>query len=52
MPIVHSRRNFLAGLSLAGAAGMLGGGRSLAAEGPLETTTLRLRRAPSICVAP
>ncbi len=52
MPIVHSRRHFLAGLSVAGAAGVLGTGRVLADEGPPETTTIRLPRDPSICVVP
>ena len=53
MHIMQSRRDFLASLSAAGAAGVLGGGRtSLADEGPLETTSLRLYRDPSICVAP
>ena len=52
MHIMESRRDFLAGLSAAGAAGVLGTRASLADEGPPETTTLRLRRDPSICVAP
>ena len=52
MPIVHSRREFLAGLSLAGAAGVLGTRQSLADEGPPETTTLRLPLTSSICLAP
>ncbi|HEX2134755.1 MAG TPA: ABC transporter substrate-binding protein [Microvirga sp.] len=52
MPIGHSRRSFLAGLALAGAAGVLGARRSLAAEGPPETTTIRLPFNPNICTAP
>jgi NitT/TauT family transport system substrate-binding protein len=56
MHIIQSRRDFLAGLSAAGAASMLGGRRALADEGPPETTTLRLRRdSPGsgyICYAP
>ena len=52
LPIEHSRRDVLAGLSAAGAAGVLGARGSLADEGPPETTTLRLRRDPSIRVAP
>jgi NitT/TauT family transport system substrate-binding protein len=48
----QSRRHFVAGLSAAGAAAVFGARRSLADEGPLETTVLRLRRDPSICVAP
>ena len=59
------RREFLGGLALAGAAGLVGlrsaglaadifGPRStaLAAEPPPETTTIRLTRAPVICLAP
>jgi NitT/TauT family transport system substrate-binding protein len=52
MPIVHSRRHFLASLSAAGAAGVLGTRRSFAEEPPLETTTIRLVRPSGICVAP
>ncbi len=52
MPIIHSRRDVLAGLSLAGAALLARNSPSLADEGPPETTTIRLRRDPSICVAP
>jgi NitT/TauT family transport system substrate-binding protein len=52
MKIIQSRRGFLAGLAAAGAVGVLGGRASLAADGPPETTVLRLRRDPSICIAP
>jgi NitT/TauT family transport system substrate-binding protein len=51
MHIMQSRRHFLASLS-AGAAGALGAPSSLAAEGPLETTTVRLTTAAGICIAP
>jgi NitT/TauT family transport system substrate-binding protein len=51
MPILQSRRDFLASASLAAAAGAFTR-RSLADEGPPETTTIRLRRDPSICIAP
>src|SRR5918994_594653 len=51
MHIMQSRRNFLTTLSAVGAAGVLGARGSLA-EGPPETTTVRLHRDPSICVAP
>lgn len=44
MQIVQSRRQFLAGLSLTGTAGLLGVPRSLHAEPPPETTTVRLPR--------
>jgi NitT/TauT family transport system substrate-binding protein len=52
MPIVHSRREFVAGLSLAGATSLLGARTSLADEGPPETTTIRLGHDITICVAP
>jgi NitT/TauT family transport system substrate-binding protein len=52
MQIIQSRRDFLASASSAAAAGLLSTGASLAGEGPPETTTLRLRRIPAICVAP
>ena len=42
MQIVQSRRHFLASTSSAAAAGVLGTRRSLADEGPPETTTIRL----------
>ena len=42
MQIIQSRRDFLASLSAAGAAGVLGARASLADEGPPETTTIRL----------
>jgi NitT/TauT family transport system substrate-binding protein len=48
-----SRRTFLGGLTLAGAAGLLGlRPEPAAAEPPPETTTLRLARDRSLCVAP
>jgi NitT/TauT family transport system substrate-binding protein len=52
MQITQSRRDFLACASLAAAAGALGGRGSLADEGAPETTTVRLHRDPSICIAP
>ena len=42
MHIMQSRRDFLASLSAAGAAGVLGARASFADEGPPETTTVRL----------
>jgi len=48
----QSRRDFLASASLAAAAGVLGGRPLLAAEGPPETTTIRLGRLRSLCLAP
>jgi NitT/TauT family transport system substrate-binding protein len=48
-----SRRRFLGGMTLAGAAGLFGlPAKRVAAEPPPETTTLRLMRLPSICEAP
>ena len=52
MQIIQNRRDFLASLSVAGAAGVLGARASLADEGPPETTTIRLLQDPNICVAP
>jgi NitT/TauT family transport system substrate-binding protein len=52
MRIGQSRRRFLAGLSAAGAAGVLGARGSLADEKPLETTSVRLTTAAGICIAP
>ena len=47
-----TRRRFLATLSSAGAAGFVGGLNSMAQDGRLETTSVRLGQDPSICVAP
>ena len=48
-----SRRRFLAGVTLAGTAGLLGlPTRRVAAEPPPETTRLRLHKTPGICTAP
>jgi NitT/TauT family transport system substrate-binding protein len=52
MQIIQTRRDFLAGLSAAGTAGVLGSRTSLADEGPPEVTTLRLSTYPNICLAP
>jgi NitT/TauT family transport system substrate-binding protein len=46
-----SRRDFLASMSAAGAAGLLGS-RAPLAEPPPEVTTIRLPRDPSVCVVP
>jgi len=48
----YTRRRFLATLSMAGAAGLLGAPPSPAAEGALETTSVRFSKTPSICIAP
>jgi len=52
MQIRHNRRDFLASLSAAGAAGILGPRRALADEGPPEITTIRLAYYPNDCLAP
>ena len=56
MKILQTRRRFLTGVSLAGAsglaAGFLGAPRMACAEPPPETTTVRLAKVASICVAP
>jgi len=52
MSIMPTRRRFLTTLSLAGAAGLVHPPRGLAEEGALETTTVRLPKISSICVAP
>jgi NitT/TauT family transport system substrate-binding protein len=52
MPTTRTRRRFLATLSLTGAAGLLGASPSLAEDESLETTSVRLSKTPSICVAP
>jgi NitT/TauT family transport system substrate-binding protein len=50
--LIQSRRDFLAGVSAAGAAGILGARASLADEGPPETTAIRLKKTLAICYAP
>ena len=50
--IQQNRRDFLATISAAGAASVLGARTSLADEGPPETTTVRLIKIPGICIAP
>jgi len=52
MPIQQSRRRFLTTLSWAGAAGLAGAPRLIAAETALETTTVRVARIAGICIAP
>ena len=52
MQVTHNRRDFLAGASLAAAAGVLAARGSLADDGPPEVTTVRLSKIPGICIAP
>ena len=51
MPMTQTRRRFLATVSMAGGAGSLRAPPA-AAEGALETTTVRLLHKPTICGAP
>jgi NitT/TauT family transport system substrate-binding protein len=50
--MMQSRRGFLTTLSLAGAVGFLRASPTFAAEGPLETTTIRIANRHSLCNAP
>ena len=50
--LMQDRRRFLAALSWAGAAGLIGPSNSVAQEVPPEMTTIRLAKSPSLCVAP
>jgi NitT/TauT family transport system substrate-binding protein len=52
MQSTQSRRRFLATLSSAGAAGLVGARDSFAQEALPETTTVRLAKIPSVCTAP
>ena len=52
MAMMQTRRRFLTSLAVAGAAGLVHAPRVLAAEGPLETTAVRLVYDRSICIAP
>jgi NitT/TauT family transport system substrate-binding protein len=52
MRINQSRRDFLASMSAAGTAGILGTGSSLAEEGPPEVTSIRIGYDPNMCAAP
>ena len=52
MPIKQTRRRILSTMALAAAAGSVGAARVFAAGEALETTTVRIYRDPSICIAP
>jgi NitT/TauT family transport system substrate-binding protein len=52
MAIIQNRRRFLASLASTAVAGSVGAPKSHAAEGPLETTTIRLVKNAGICIAP
>jgi NitT/TauT family transport system substrate-binding protein len=49
MTIIQTRRRFLTTLSLAGAVGLVHAPRTLAADGPLETTSVRFFKNATIC---
>jgi NitT/TauT family transport system substrate-binding protein len=51
MAIIQTRRGFLTAMSAAGALGLFSAPRVLAAEGPLETTSVRLFKSSLICSA-
>ena len=51
MAIMQTRRSFLNTMSAAGALGLFSASRVLAAEGPLETTSVRLVKGSLICSA-
>lgn len=52
MPLTQTRRRFLTTLASVGTAGLVRVPRVLAAEGPLETTAIRLEKLPNTCYAP
>jgi NitT/TauT family transport system substrate-binding protein len=52
MRMTQTRRRFLTTLSFAGAASLVRAPRIQAAEGPLETTAVRLSKVPALCFAP
>ena len=52
MRTAQSRRRFLATLTAAGAAGLIGPPSSKAQDGQLETTTIRIAKIAGICIAP
>ena len=52
MAVTQDRRRFLATLSSAGVAGLVGASNSVAQEAPPETTTIRLAKNQSLCIAP
>ena len=52
MAVAQTRRRFLTALSLASAAGLLEGRQTPAAEGTLETTSVRLPKVIGVCISP
>src|SRR5687767_15655426 len=47
-----TRRQFVSGITLAGAAGFLSAPAHIAAEPPPETTRIRVGSTPSVCLSP
>jgi len=52
MPLIQTRRRFVAGFAAAGATSLVRAPRAFAAEAALETTSIRLFRNAAICIAP
>jgi NitT/TauT family transport system substrate-binding protein len=52
MPVIQNRRRFMATLSSAAAAGLLGASKGLGEEAPLETTRIKLYDWSGVCIAP
>ena len=52
MPIMQTRRRFVATTAMAGAAAIIRAPSLTAAEATLETTTIRLPKTAAICIAP
>jgi NitT/TauT family transport system substrate-binding protein len=52
MNTIQNRRRFLTALSSVGAASLIGAPNSDAQDGRLETTTVRLSKSASVCIAP
>jgi len=50
MALIQTRRGFLGGIAAAGAAGLIRSSRAEVADGPLETTTVRLAKG-ALCVS-
>ena len=50
MALIQTRRGFLGGVAAAGTAGLIRAPQTEAAEGSLETTTVRLQK-PALCVS-
>jgi NitT/TauT family transport system substrate-binding protein len=52
MSLIQTRRRLISGVAAAGAAGLVRMPRALSADGPPETTMVRLAKQPVICFAP